>query len=185
VAVKLPFVLEMTRPRKTRLEITFQGQTAVQVFDGTRGWKLRPFLGRHEVEPFSAAEQQVASQQTDLDGPLIDSAAKGYKVELVGTETVEGHAAYKLRVTSKHGQVRHVWVDTGTFLEVRVDGSRQLDGKPRAVWTTYRDYRPVDGLMIPYLLETTVEGVQGSEKILVERVALNPKLDDSLYSKPD
>ena len=183
--VQLPFVMELKRPRKTRLEIRFKGQTAVQVYDGRQGWKLRPFLGRREVEPFTAEELRVASAQTDLDGPLIDYARKGNKVELEGTEPVEGHDAFRLKVTSEDGQVRHVWVDTQTYLDVKVDGSRRLDGKPRPVWTTFRDYRPVNGLMIPHVLETTVEGVPGSEKILVERVALNPQLDDAQFSKPD
>jgi hypothetical protein len=183
--VQLPFVMELKRPRKTRLEIRFKGQTAVQVYDGHQGWKLRPFLGRREVEPFTAEELRVASAQTDLDGPLIDYARKGNKVELEGTEPVEGHDAFRLKVTSEDGQVRHVWVDTQTYLDVKVDGSRRLDGKPRPVWTTFRDYRPVNGLMIPHVLETTVEGVPGSEKILVERVALNPQLDDAQFSKPD
>ena len=127
----------------------------------------------------------MASTQTDLDGPLIDYAAKGNKVELEGTEPVEGRDAFKLKVTSAEGQVRHVWVDKQTYLDVKVDGTRRLDGKPRPVWTYLRDYRPVNGLMIPHVLETTVEGVPGSEKILVERVALNPRLDDARFAKPD
>jgi hypothetical protein len=184
--VRLPFVMEMQRPRKMRLEIEFSGQTAVQVFDGRNGWKLRPFLNRHEVEAYTAEEKQVASEQQDLDGPLIDYAAKGNQVELEGTEPVEGRDAYKLKLTLKEGQVRHLWIDTETFLDVKSEGPpRRLDGKYHAVETYYRDYRPVDGLMIPYLLETSVEGVKGSEKITIERVALNPKLEDSRFAKPE
>src|SRR5262249_33830950 len=41
---KLPFVLNMKRPHKSRLEIKFQGQDAVQVYDGKQGWKVRPYL---------------------------------------------------------------------------------------------------------------------------------------------
>ena len=183
--VQLPFVMELKRPRKSRLEIRFKGQTAVQVYDGSTGWKLRPFLGRREVEPYTAEELKAAALQTELDGPLIDYASKGNKVELVGTEPVDGRDAYKLKITSDDGQVRHVWVDAKTYLDVKVDGTRRLDGKPRPVWTTYSDYRSVNGLMVPHLLETTVEGVAGSEKIMVERVALNPQLDDDRFAKPN
>ena len=183
--VQLPFVLEMERPGKTRLEIQFQGKTAVQVYDGKKGWKLRPFLGRHEVETFSAEELRLASQQAEIDGPLIDYKSKGNKVEAAGTEKVEGRDAYKLKITLKTGEVRYVWVDSQTFLDLKTDGSRKLDGKMRPVWTFYRDYKPVDGLMVPHLLETVVEGVKGSEKIIIEKVALNPKLDDARFGKPD
>ena len=183
--VRLPFVMELKRPRQSRLEIRFQGATAVQVFDGSRGWKLRPFLGRHEVEPYSVEELQLASQQAELDGPLLDADASGSRVELLATEPVEGRDAYKLQVTLGRGQARHVWVDTQTGLDVKVDGTRWMDGKQRSVWTFFRDYRPVDGLMIPHTLETVVDGVVGSEKIVIDRVALNPELTVARFEKPE
>jgi hypothetical protein len=184
--VLLPFVMELERPRKTRVEIRFQGKTAVQVFDGSSGWKLRPFLGRREVEPYTAEELQLASLQTDLDGPLIDYEKKGSRVELEGNEPVAGRDAYRLKVTSSSGQVRTVWVDAQTYLEVKIDGgTRRLDGKLHPVWTYFRDYKQVNGLLIPHLLETTVDGVPGSERIMVERVALNPQLADARFGKPN
>jgi len=50
---ELPFTLELQRPRKLRLEIQFRGKTAVQVYDGANGWKVRPFLNRLEVENYT------------------------------------------------------------------------------------------------------------------------------------
>jgi hypothetical protein len=183
--VELPFVMELKRPRMSRVEIRFQGQTAVQTFDGTQGWKLRPFLGHRSAEPFTAEELRLASQQADLDGPLLDAAAKHERVSLLGTEKVDGRDAYKLEVKDRGGQVRHVWVDAQTFLDVKVDGMRHLDGKMRPVFTAYRDFRPVDGVLIPHALETSVEGVPGSEKIVVEHAAVNVQLGDALFGRPD
>ncbi|HEY3446130.1 MAG TPA: outer membrane lipoprotein-sorting protein [Myxococcales bacterium] len=183
--VQLPFALELARPRKSRLEIQFKGETAVQVYDGTHGWKLRPFLGRHEVEPFNAEELKLASAQADLDGPLLDAEAKGSRIALLGTEKVGGREAYKLEVTPKSGEVRHVWVDTQTFLEAQVDGTRRMDGKARTVLTAMRDYKSVGGLMVPHTLETTVEGVAGSEKILVQHVEVNAELADARFARPE
>ena len=88
-------------------------------------------------------------------------------------------------MTAASGQVRQVWIDAKTFLEARVDGTRQMDGKPRQVFTYYRDYKTVDGLMIPHTLETIVEGVHGSEKILVDHVSLNTEVADARFSKPE
>src|SRR5580700_9238145 len=102
--VQLPFVMELKRPRKMRIELTFNGQTAVQVFDGSNGWKLRPFLNRREVEPYTPDEMKAASMQEDLDGPLVDYAAKGTHVEMAGTEKVENRDNYKLKLTMKNGK---------------------------------------------------------------------------------
>jgi outer membrane lipoprotein-sorting protein len=182
---ELPFALEMKRPRKTRLELQFNGQTAVQVYDGANGWKLRPFLNRRQVEPYTPEELKAASRQADLDGPLMDYNAKGTKVEVEGIQAVEGRQAYNLKLTLKNGQVQHVWVDAQTFLDVKIDGTpRRLDGKYRSVETYLRDFRPVKGLMVPYVLETAVEGAKRTEKIRIESVVVNPKLEDSHFARP-
>jgi protein SCO1/2 len=182
--MQVPFSMELERPRKTRFELQFQGETAVQVYDGEHGWKLRPFLGRSEVEPYSDDELAAASEQDQLDGILIDYAAKGSRLERVGREKVDGRDAEKIKVTLASGQGRNVWVDRERALEVKLDGVRRLDGKERPVWTFFRDYRSVDGLMIPHVLETVVDGVNGSEKIVIEHVTINPPLAASRFEKP-
>jgi outer membrane lipoprotein-sorting protein len=183
--VQLPFVLELKRPHKSRIEIEFQNDKAIQVYDGSNGWKFRPFLGRNDVEPFTADELHTASLEPELDGPLVDYAVKGTRVDLEGVEQVEGRDAYKLKLTMKGGHVRHLWVDTQSFLEVKIEGTpRRMDGKMRPVEIYYRDYKNVNGLMVPYVLETTVEGVKQSHKMTIESVLVNPKLDDSLFVAP-
>ena len=183
--VQLPFTMDMQRGRKSRLELQFNGQTAIQVYDGTQGWKLRPFLNRHEVEPYTAEESRLAAEQPDVDGLLVDYAAKGTKIEVQGSEAIEGKAAYKLALTLKDGRTLHEWLDAQSFLEVKVDGSpRRLDGKLHPVAVFLRDYREVGGLKIPHLIETTVQGVPRTEKIIIEKVTVNPHLDAARFSKP-
>ena len=182
---QLPFVMDLQRGRKMRVEIEFKGQTAVQVYDGAHGWKLRPFLNRHEVEDFTPEELKAASTQTDLDGLLIDYAAKGSKVELESVDQVDGRNAYNLKVTDKSGNARHVWVDSQTFLETKIEGTpRRLDGKYHPVAVYFRDYRSVSGLVMPYLLETTVQGSPYTEKIMIENIISNPNLEESRFAKP-
>ncbi len=194
--VQLPFVMELKRPRKLRFEIQFDGQTAVQVFNGAQGWKLRPFLNRREVEPYTAEETKVAAMQADLDGHLVDYAAKGTKIDLDGMEKVEDRDTYKLKLTMKSGETIHVWIDATTFLETKTEGQpRRLDGVYHPVEVYFRDYRLVSGLQIPFALETKVLPVSRTalglkdppvpvEKIVVEKVVVNPKLEESRFSKP-
>jgi hypothetical protein len=100
-------------------------------------------------------------------------------------EKVEGHDAYKLKVTTKSGQVQYVWVDAQSFLDVKVSGTpRRMDGKMHNVSIYQRDFRSVQGVMVPYVLETSVDGYRESHKTVIETVAVNPKLEDSLFTKP-
>ena len=195
--VQLPFVMDLKRTGKMRMELQFNGQTAIQVFDGSNGWKVRPFLNRREVEPFTAEERKASSMQADLDGFLVDYAAKGVQIELAGMEKVEDRDTYKLKLTMKGRESIQVWIDAQTFLETKIQGQpRRLDGIYHPVEIYYRDYRPVSGLQIPFVLETKVlpvaqaaRGVGGGavppEKIIVEKVIVNPKLDEALFSRPD
>lgn len=184
-AVRLPFEMSLKRPHKSRLELHVKDQTAVQVYDGQQGWKLRPYLNRDDVEAFSPQETQAAADDADLDGPLIDHARKGTRIELAGTDTVEGHKAYRLHLTRADGRRSDLWIDATTFLDVKMDGEpRRLDNKVHKVTVFYRDFKTVDGLKIPMTLETVVEGVRQTRKISFQAVVVNPPLAEALFDKP-
>jgi hypothetical protein len=181
---QLPFVMKMKRPNKSRVELTFQDQTAVQVYDGTKGWKLRPFLNRNDVEPYTAAEAKAATAWQELDGPLVDYAAKGTKVELLGSEIVDGKPNYKLALTLKNGDKRNLWVDAATFLENKIDGDpRRIDGRMRPVTVFYRAYKTENKLTTPRQFETVVAGVTGSHKMEISRVTVNENMPDTLFDR--
>jgi outer membrane lipoprotein-sorting protein len=183
--VQLPFKLEMKRPQKSRLEIEFAGKTAVQVYDGQNGWKVRPYLDRNEVEPFTAAEAKTVAGTTDMEGPLVDYAAKGTKVDVEAVEPVEGHDAYKLKLTLKGGAVQHIWIDAQSFLDVKVEGApRKMDGRMHTVFTYQSDFRSVQGVMIPFALETAVDGYRETHTMHLEKVMLNQKLNDADFAEP-
>ena len=59
-----------------------------------------------------------------------------------------------------------------------------MDGKVRTVWVYQRDFRKVDGVLVPFVLETAVEGYPNTHKMALEKVTVNPKLDESLFTKP-
>ena len=182
--IALPFRLDLKRPRKSRLELDFAGDTATQVYDGTAGWKVRPFMGRTTVESFSPAEIKIAASQQELDGLLINAAAKGSQIRMEGMDSVNGVRAYKLRVALRDGNVRRVWVDAATFLDIKVDGARDVGGRSRAMTTLLSDYRRIDGVMIPFKMETHGDGLKDAERIVVEKVVINPDLPDTRFAKP-
>ena len=182
--VQLPFVMDFKRPRKSRVEIDFQGQKAIQIYDGTKGYKLRPFLNRTDWQPFSAEEIKVAAQQQELDGALMDYATKGTHIDVEGVAPIEGHDAYRLRLKFKDGQEEHLWVDATSYLEVRIDSARTVGARSRPIRTYLRDYRSVNGVKIPYVTETQTEGRPDPERIMVESASVNPPMDDARFVPP-
>ena len=182
--IRLPYLVEFRRPHQMRVELKVKDATAVQVYDGAMGWKVRPFVGRREVEPFSAEELKLALNQQEIDGPLIDHAAKGTKVDYAGKEIVEGRETYKLKLTLKSGDTMNLWIDARTFLDVRLSLPRGSGGRQHWVVTTMRDFRSIDGLMLPFRLEDQILGSPTIQRIDVQQVAVNPSLADSRFAKP-
>lgn len=183
--VQLPFLIEIKRPNKSRAEVEFDGKTAVQVYDGQSGWMLRPYLNRNDWEPFSTAQAKAQADKWGLEDPLVDYVAKGTRVELESVEKVDGNAAYKLKLTLKNGDAQHMWIDAHSFLDTRVEGTpRLMDGHLRTVWVNQRDFRSVQGLKVPFLMETAIDGYRDTHKTVIEKVMMNPQLDDSLFVRP-
>ena len=173
------------RPSKMRTEISLQGLTMVQGYDGKTGWQIIPFSGKKDPEAVGGDELKQLEEEADIDGPLIDYKTKGNKVELVGKEKVEGTDAYNLRVTLRNGNVRNVYLDADSFLEIKVVGKTIVRGTETTSSTTLGDYKQVDGVMFPFSVQITQEGGQGgAQKITVEKVEFNVPADDASFKMP-
>ena len=184
---KVPFLMTFQRPAATRFEVLAQGQRAVRIFDGTRGWRLTPVEGGlPTVKAYSAEEINYARDAAGLDGPLFDPASKGVTVALVGTDNVDGHSAYHLNVTLPSGQVRHDWIDAESFLELRYDRvTHSAAGMAGVVSVYYRNYQAFEGLVIPLLIESGGPAAKETDKMIIEKVALNPTFATDQFVKPN
>lgn len=181
----MQFKLEQKRPNQTRLQIHALGEKTLRAFDGVRGWKLRAIHGRPEVQPYTPQELKFAQAAHGIDGPLIDHAAKGNSVTLQGVDEIGGRKAYHLSVHLAKGGDEDVWVDAKTGLDLRYD--RMADGPAgasRRVSATYGDYRAVEGLQIPFLIETGGGPGTTPDRMQIETVVLNAPLPDSTFGDP-
>src|SRR6266700_1263434 len=182
----LPFVLQQKRPNKTRFEINAISQRSVRIFDGARGWKVRPAEdGSPDVQHYTPQEVKFARDESVIDGALIDYQAKGTSVALEGNEQIEGHKAYRLNLRLASGERHNVWIDAQTFLEIRSDRtSYSVAGVPGTVSVFYRDYKSIEGLQIPSVLEIGGGSGKTPDKMVIEKIALNPPLDDRVFGRP-
>ncbi len=181
----LPTVLEIKRPAMTRWEFTFDGQTAVQAYDGKTAWMLMPFAGVTEPQKMSPSETADIELQADIDGPLVDAAAKGNTIEVIGREKIEGDVdAWRLRVTRKTGDTRDVYLDAKTYFQVLAVTKRSVDGRDVEIRSRIGDYRDVSGLMLPHSFEASASGVDQTQSLKFDKIELNVPIDDSRFAMP-
>lgn len=172
------------KPNVVRTEYSLQGLTAVNAFDGNEGWKISPFQGRKDPEKMSADDAKALMEDSEVDGPLIDWKEKGSTVEYLGTEDVDGTLAHKLKVTRKNGDVSFVYLDPEHFLEIRILTQRMEHGAQVEVETDLSDYEKVNGVFVPFSLESGRKGDPDKQKLVLEKVDGNVPIEDSAFRFP-
>jgi hypothetical protein len=185
-APTLQFRLEMKRPNKTHFEINALHQRTVRVYDGTRGWKVRPSAdGQADLQAYTLEELKFAHDAQVIDGLLIDYQAKGVAVGLDGVDEVEGRKAYRLSLMLPSGAIDHTWVDAETFLDIKSERRfRNAMGLTGRVTVYYRNFQTIEGLQIPLTVETATGADKPADKMVIEKLALNPPLEDRVFAKP-
>jgi outer membrane lipoprotein-sorting protein len=169
-------VIASKRPNLARQEMTIQGKTIVQVFDGTSAWMINPFTGSSEPAMLTGPEADLSRDQATFDSPLVDYKARGTTVELVATEGAAGKKVHHLKVTSKSGRVQDIYLDAVTGLQTRV-----VTQTPQGVVDqVFSDFKDVDGVKMPFTIRTQI-GTTGTIDIKVLKAEINPPLDDSLF----
>jgi len=182
--MEAPFVMEKARPNRFRMEFVFQGMTGVQAYDGKTGWRVMPFLGKKDPEPVPSEALKEMEEEADFDGPLVDWKSKGHAVELVGKEDIEGTPAYKVKAALKNGNVNTYYIDAETFLTLKEEGKRTIRGTEVETESSIGDYKQVEGLTLPFAVESGAKGSQQKQKMVTDKVELNPKFEDARFVMP-
>jgi outer membrane lipoprotein-sorting protein len=169
------------RPNSMRQEVVTDGRTLVTGFDGTTLWAINPLAGPDAREVTGPAATRAREEADDFDSVLLDYKNKGYTVDLV--PSLEPGAPLHLRVTKKNGRVQDIYLDPATFLEQRISTELDQGGSKTIVGTELTNYKPVDGMMVPFTIRQSVNGqVQG--EVTYERVQFNLPLADDLFKMP-
>ena len=175
---------EGKRPDKVREEFIIQGMAAISAYDGKVGWRVNPFGGRRDAERLSEDDMKDLVVDADIDGPLVDYQQKGHKAELMGHDSVEGTDCYKIKLTLKNGDVRVYYLDTDSYMELKLATQTTVRGAIQEGERYFGDYDKVDGIYFPFAITSGGKGDPDPARVTVEKIELNVPLDDSLFSMP-
>jgi outer membrane lipoprotein-sorting protein len=180
-----PFAVELKRPLKMHMQITIQDKTMVRVYDGkSQGWANNPFAGKMEPEAMSEEELKNITEESDFDGPLVDYKSKGNQIELVGKDKVGDKDVWRLKLTTKNGDVRYYLFDANSFLLLKWEGKRKLQDQEIPVESHFSDYREVGGVKFAFAIDSGSSPTELTQKIRIEKIELNPELNDGEFGKP-
>jgi outer membrane lipoprotein-sorting protein len=180
------FVVERERPLKLHTEISLNGQTLIRTYDGkSSGWIYNPFAGIPAVEPMSETEISNIGEEADFEGPFIDYKKKGNQIEYLGTAEVEGKPANKLKLTNKNGEVRYFYFDAASGLLLESVATTKEGEKDVLIETFFRNYREVNGLKYPFVVESNSASPTQPRNITATNIEVNIRIDDARFAKPN
>jgi hypothetical protein len=180
------FTIELERPDEVHYGFTLQGMTQSQGYDGKDGWGNDPFSGKRDAEPLGEDDLKDIQEQADFGFPLSSYKDKGYKMEYLGMEPVEGSDAYKVKITLPNGDDITYYLDADYFLEIREEVKRKVRGAEREIDTSIGNYKEVAGIEFPFYFETGTKGNPNTQKFSVEKIEVNPPgISDLLFKMPE
>jgi outer membrane lipoprotein-sorting protein len=182
-----PFTIWRQRPDLYRFDSTRINEFMIHAYDGEQTWWVNPFFGPQNAKPVVIPSQQnldkVTLRERFFEPVFWNYTQNGNVVVLEGREDMDDHDCYKLKVTLADSSVEYWFIDSETFLEVGMTGDTYDFGTKTSIEMFFGDYRNVEGVMMPFLIESEY-GIR-YRSMEVENIAINQTIKPSVFAMPD
>jgi len=184
----IPVEIFQTKDGKQLVSIDLQGQKMTQVsFDGETMWTTN-FMTMAPEKSDQETTDNMKKQMKDFPSPLLNYKEKGYSVELLENETIEGTDTFKLKLTQdpimvdgvETANITYFYFESENFVPIVSETQiQQGPMKGQMSKTTLSDYEEVDGLYFPFSMN------MGGQAITIKKVILNPEIDMAMFAFPE
>jgi outer membrane lipoprotein-sorting protein len=190
----LPMNMIQMKDGRQMSHISFQGmQFHQEVFDGTTLWGTNQMTMKAEKSDAETTENFKANLGGDFASPFLNYKKKGFKVELMGKETMEGSEVFKIKLTKKPikvdgketENVEFYYFDASDFVPILSESElKSGPAKGTVLQNKMSDYQEVNGLMFPFSMTVSAKGQPGGQTINITAIEVNPKVEASVFAFP-
>ncbi|MEO1651937.1 MAG: outer membrane lipoprotein-sorting protein [Bacteroidota bacterium] len=191
--LEIPIDLVNLKDGRQFTHVKFQGMSIKQgVFDGTNLWSTN-FQSMKAEKSDAESTANFKLNTNDFPDPFLNYKEKGYTVELMGKETIDGAETFKVKLTKepitidgeKVDDVTFYFFDTENFVPIAQESEvKRGQNKGQIQLITMSDYQEVDGLYFPFSMTQGAKGGQ-SAPIVIEKIILNPEVKDEEFAFPE
>ncbi len=185
--MEIPFEQLSTKDGKQLVSIELQGNKMVwSAFDGEVSWQRNQMTMEAEKSD-NEATQNLKNELAQFPDPFLNYKEKGYTVELIGKETIDGAETFKIKLTKKpvlvNGEslpnITHYYFDTENFVPIVVESTvNQGPMKGQTIKSTLSDYQEVDGVYFPFSMGSKFQTMEFKE------IKLNPEVKAESFALP-
>ena len=178
--MEFPYTLYQKRSGLARLEIDFQGQKIIQACNEETAWYIHPLMGIMEATDMPEADnKELRKRYGDIEGPLYNWEEKGHKLELIGTDEMEGTEVYRLKLSEADEQVSEYFIDAESFVLLK----STEEGPQGTTESYYSNYMEKDDIVYFGNIDIRFSGMTVMT-ITIDNIEFNPEIDDSIFQKP-
>ncbi len=186
--MEIPFEQVATKDGKQVVSIELQGSKMVwSAFDGETSWQRNQMTMEAEKSDNEATEN-MKKQVKDFPDPFLNYKEKGYTIELIGKEIIDGTETFKIKLTKDpilvNGEskpsISHYYFDTENFVPIVVESEiNEGPMKGQSVKSTISDYQEVNGVYFPFSISNQFQTMNFKD------IKLNPEVNASLFVFPE
>jgi hypothetical protein len=174
----IPVIIYQVHNKGQRQEYTVMNMTGYTIISSEGGWSFSPMEGQTKPEPMTADALKAAQDGLDIQGDLLDYAAKGHKVEYLGKEDVDGTEAFKIKVVRKSGNEVVYFIDPSNYYIIKVANKMKVNGQEIEQKVNLSNYQKLpEGIVVPFTME--MPGVPAP--VAIKKVEVNPTIDPALF----
>jgi hypothetical protein len=175
---EIPITLHQLHNKAFRQDYTVMNMNAFSLIRVDSGWNYMPFQGQTSPEPLTAEALKIGQEQLDIQGDLLDYAAKGNKVELLGKEELEGTEVFKIKLTKKSGNEVTQFIDTKTYYLFSVANKLNVNGQEMEMKTNYSNFQKLpEGIVVPFTMESSALPAP----MIYKKYEVNPSIPESVF----
>lgn len=171
------------RDKSLRMDVSVMGMTQTTVINDHAGWSVNPFANKMDPEPLTADQVKSMKDMTDVDGSLIGYKAKGYTIEYVGTEDVDGTEAIKIKINKGDKRSEYSFFDPATYYEIKNIRVEEVDGQMSETATIYSNFKTQNGLVFPFSIQQADPNM-GNSTVTITALTVNPMVDAKMFDMP-
>jgi hypothetical protein len=162
-----------------RQDIAVMGMNGYEIVTNTQGWSFMPFQG--QIKPEAMTADDVKNSQDDLwiQDEFITYKELGKKLELIGSDDMDGTDCFKLKMTDKNAQETTYFIDKSDYNIIKSISKVKADGKEMEVASTYGNYKKTEEGIV-FAMSTT----GGYGPMEITKIEVNPKIDETIFQLP-
>jgi outer membrane lipoprotein-sorting protein len=174
--ISIPFTMNAVQNKGNRTDAEFQGAKIIEIVTPTAGWSLNGLQGQSALQPMSEEDLKSKVDGIEIQDQLVDYAAKGHTVELLGKDEADGNEYFKLKVVTKLGNEKVHFIDTKSYLIYKTETTNKANGQEVKQEVKFLDYQTMEnGIKMAFKQET------GAMILVFKKISINPVIDESLF----